>query len=331
VTVAPAAVTVDRLTKRFGSQLAVDDLSFEVPAGKVVGFLGPNGSGKSTTLRMIVGLTAPTSGRALIGGVPFHDLDRPAEVVGSIVDGVGHHPARRAIDELRISALAAGLPSDRCEAALELVGLADAARKRVGAYSLGMRQRLGIAQALLGDPRVLLLDEPANGLDPEGIRWIRSLLRHLADEGRTVLVSSHLIGEVARLADDVIVIREGRFVTQASVTELTAVATGGAIVRSLDDVTLTARLRAAGADVVADPDQLTVRGVAPELIGRTALEAGIVVTELRPVRAELEDVFLELTGPTGSPVPADAAEPAVWSSSPPPPPGGPAATTGGGR
>jgi ABC-2 type transport system ATP-binding protein len=328
VTVAPAAVTVDRLTKRFGSQLAVDDLSFEVPAGKVVGFLGPNGSGKSTTLRMIVGLTAPTSGHALIGGVPFHDLDRPAEVVGSIVDGVGHHPARRAIDELRISALAAGLPTDRCDAALELVGLADAGRKRVGAYSLGMRQRLGIAQALLGDPKVLLLDEPANGLDPEGIRWIRSLLRHLADEGRTVLVSSHLIGEVARLADDVIVIREGRFVTQASVDELTAVATGGAVVRSLDDVALTGLLRAAGAEVVVDPDQLTIRGVDPELIGRVALEGRIVLTELRPVRAELEDVFLELTGEEGAPT--DAEPSPAWSAPPPPPPGGTAPSVGGG-
>jgi ABC-2 type transport system ATP-binding protein len=326
VTVAPA-VAVDRLTKRFGSQLAVDDLSFEVPAGKVVGFLGPNGSGKSTTLRMIVGLTAPTSGHALIGGVPFHDLERPAAVVGSIVDGVGHHPARRAIDELRISALAAGLPTDRCEAALELVGLADAGRKRVGAYSLGMRQRLGIAQALLGDPQVLLLDEPANGLDPEGIRWIRSLLRHLADEGRTVLVSSHLIGEVARLADDVIVIREGRFVTQASVDELTAVATGGAVVRSLDDATLAELLRAGGADVVVDPDQLTVRGVDPESIGRTALAGGIVLTELRPVRAELEDVFLELTGEEPT---AAADDRPAWTAPPPPPPAGAAPTVGGG-
>jgi ABC-2 type transport system ATP-binding protein len=196
-TSAAPAVSVRGLTKRFGGQLAVDDLSFDVPAGRVVGFLGPNGAGKSTTLRMIVGLTAPTAGTALIHGVPYHDLERPAEVVGSIVDGVGHHPARRAIDDLRISARSAGLPLERCEAALELVGLAGAERKRVGAYSLGMRQRLGIAQALLGDPQVLLLDEPANGLDPEGIRWIRSLLRHLADEGRAVLVSSHLIGEVA--------------------------------------------------------------------------------------------------------------------------------------
>lgn len=292
---AAPAVSVRGLTKRFGSQLAVDDLSFDVPPGRIVGFLGPNGSGKSTTLRMIVGLTAPTAGTATIQGVPFHELERPAEVVGAIVDGVGHHPARRAIDELRISARAAGLPLDRCEAALELVGLTGAERKRVGAYSLGMRQRLGIAQALLGDPQVLLLDEPANGLDPEGIRWIRSLLRHLADQGRSILVSSHLIGEVARLADDVIVIRQGRFVTQASVAELTAVATGGVVVASADDDRLGAALRAAGAEVVAEPEQLTVRGPSAAEIGQVALDAGVALRELRTTRAELEDVFLELT------------------------------------
>jgi ABC-2 type transport system ATP-binding protein len=168
-----------------------------------------------------------------------------------------------------------------------------------GPTALGMRQRLGIAQALLGDPQVLLLDEPANGLDPEGIRWIRSLLRHLADEGRSILVSSHLIGEVARLADDVIVIREGRFVTQASVDELTAVATGGAVVRSVDDAALGAALTGAGGEVTAEPDQLVVRGVDAAHIGRVALASGIALTELRPVRAELEDVFLELTGEPG--------------------------------
>jgi ABC-2 type transport system ATP-binding protein len=295
-TTSVAPVSVRGLTKRFGDQLAVDDLSFDVAPGRVVGFLGPNGSGKSTTLRMLIGLTAPTAGTALIEGVPFHDLERPTEVVGSIVDGVGHHPARRAIDELRITARSADLPLERCEAALELVGLTGAERKRVGAYSLGMRQRLGIAQALLGDPRILLLDEPANGLDPEGIRWIRSLLRHLADEGRSVLVSSHLIGEVARLADEVTVIREGRFVTQASVAELTAVATGGVVVTSLDDDTLGRALTERGAEVVADHDRLTVSGASAEDIGRTALEVGVVLTELRPTRAELEDVFLELTG-----------------------------------
>jgi ABC-2 type transport system ATP-binding protein len=294
-------VSIDGLTKRYRRQLAVDDLSFEVPAGRVVGFLGPNGAGKSTTLRMIIGLTTPTAGTSLVHGVPFHDLPDPARTVGSIVDGVAYHPGRRAIDELRISARTVGLPAARCEEVLELVGLSDAAGKRVGRYSLGMRQRLGIAQALLGDPQVLLLDEPANGLDPEGIRWVRSLLRDLADEGRAVLVSSHLIGEVARLADDVVVIRRGRFVTQGSVAELTATATGGVAVASLDDIALTRALRERGAEVIADTDRLTVTGLGVADVGRAAVETGIALTELRPLRAELEEDVLELTEDAGGP------------------------------
>jgi ABC-2 type transport system ATP-binding protein len=266
----------------------------------VVGFLGPNGAGKSTTLRMIIGLTAPTAGTSTILGVPFHDLDDPARTVGSIVDGVGYHPGRRAIEELRISARAAGLPRSRCDEVIDIVGLGDAARKRVGQYSLGMRQRLGIAQALLGDPQVLLLDEPANGLDPEGIHWVRRLLRSLADEGRAVLVSSHLLGEVARLADEVIVIRRGRFVTQRSVAELTGAAGGGALrVSSLDDPALAAALQAAGAEVAVGPEGLTVSGVPPEAVGRVALEAGVVLRGLQPVITELEDVFIELTAGGG--------------------------------
>jgi ABC-2 type transport system ATP-binding protein len=295
------AVQVRGLSKRFGDQLAVDDLSFDVPHGRVVGFLGPNGAGKSTTLRMMIGLTAPTAGTATILGTSFHDLDDPARTVGSIVDGVGYHPGRRAIEELRISARTVGLPASRCDEVIDLVGLGDAARKRVGQYSLGMRQRLGIAQALLGDPRVLLLDEPANGLDPEGIHWVRQLLRSLADEGRAVLVSSHLLGEIARLADDVIVIRRGRFVTQGSVAELTGAAGGGAVrVASLDDPTLARALQAAGAEVtVGGPDGLTVTGLAPEEVGRVALDAGVVLRVLQPVVAELEDVFIELTAGGG--------------------------------
>ena len=296
---ADAPVAVRGLTKRFGTQVAVDDLSFDVPAGKVVGFLGPNGAGKSTTLRMMIGLTAATAGSATIFGVPFHDLDDPARTVGSIVDGVGYHPGRRAIEELRVAAHAAELPMHRCEEVLELVGLRDAARKRVGAYSLGMRQRLGIAHALLGDPPVLLLDEPANGLDPEGIHWIRGLLRALADEGRTILVSSHLLGEVSRLADEVVVIRRGRFVTQASVAELTRSTAGGVRVSSLDDASLAAALRERGADVTAVPDGLHVRLVTSEEVGRVALEGGIVLRALQPVVADLEDVFMELTAGGG--------------------------------
>jgi ABC-2 type transport system ATP-binding protein len=294
------AVSVRGLTKRYGTQLAVDGLSFDVPRGRVVGFLGPNGAGKSTTLRMLIGLTTPTSGSSTILGVPFHDLDDPVRTVGSIVDGVGYHPGRRAIEELRISASAVGIPLSRCDEVLALVGLEQAARKRVGQYSLGMRQRLGIAQALLGDPQVLLLDEPANGLDPEGIHWVRRLLRSLADEGRAVLVSSHLLGEIARLADDVIVIRRGRYVTHGSVAELTGAAGGGAVrVSSLDDPTLAAALRSREAEVVVGPEGLTVAGLEPEVIGRTALEAGIVLRALHPVVAELEDVFMELTSGGG--------------------------------
>jgi ABC-2 type transport system ATP-binding protein len=291
-----AAVAVRGLTKRYGSQLAVDDLTFDVPPGRVVGFLGPNGSGKSTTLRMIIGLTAPTAGTATLFGSPFHELDDPPRTVGSIVDGVDYHPGRRAIEELRISADAAGLPRSRCDEVIELVGLGDAARKRVGAYSLGMRQRLGIAQALLGDPRILLLDEPANGLDPEGIHWVRQLLRALADEGRAILVSSHLLGEIARLADDVLVIRRGRFVTQAPVEQLLqAAGTGLVRVASLDDDRLRAALAEAGHEATATPEGLQVTGAAPEDVGRVALDAGVVLTGLQPVVADLEDVFIELT------------------------------------
>jgi ABC-2 type transport system ATP-binding protein len=294
------AVEIRGLTKRFGSNLAVDDVSFDLPTGRVVGFLGPNGAGKSTTLRMIIGLTAPTAGTATIFGTPFHDLEDPVRTVGSIVDGVGYHPGRKAIEELRVSALAAGIDRSRCDEVLELVGLKDVAAKRVGQFSLGMRQRLGIAQALLGDPKVLLLDEPANGLDPEGIHWVRSLLRYLADEGRAILVSSHLLGEVARLADDVIVIRRGQIVTQATVAELTGAVHGGAVaVASLDDATLGRALVGVGAEVSPDDGHLVVRGLASESIGRVALEAGIVLRELRPLTAELEDVFLELTAGGG--------------------------------
>jgi ABC-2 type transport system ATP-binding protein len=298
-TTEPIAVELRGLTKRFGDQLAVDDVSFRVPTGKVVGFLGPNGAGKSTTMRMIVGLTAPTSGSATIFGTRFHDLDDPARTVGSIVDGVDYHPGRRAIDELRISASAAGLPRSRCDEVLELVGLQAAARKRVGQFSLGMRQRMGLAQALLGEPRVLLLDEPANGLDPEGIHWVRRLLRHLADEGCAILVSSHLLGEVSRLVDDVLVIRQGRIVAEASVAELTGAASGGVMVASVDDTSLEQVLVAAGGEVTPTDHGLVIAGLAAEEVGKLAFGAGIAVTELRAVTTELEDVFMELTAGGG--------------------------------
>lgn len=293
------AVDVRGLSKRYGKQLAVDDISFSVPPGKVVGFLGPNGAGKSTTLRMIVGLTAPSSGSSTIFGTPFHDLDDPARMVGSIVDGVNYHPGRRAIDELRISARTVGIPRSRCDEVIELVGLQEAANKRVAQYSLGMRQRLGIAQALLGDPKVLLLDEPANGLDPEGVLWVRKLLRHLAEEGRAILVSSHLLGEISRLADDVIVIRRGEIITQASVADLTNNADAGTLVGSQDDQALAAALSAAGAGVSVGADGLSVTGLEPIQIGQVALDAGIALKELRAHTTELEDVFMDLTAGGG--------------------------------
>jgi len=292
----PPAISVRGLTKNYSGQRVVDQVSFDVPRGRVVGFLGPNGAGKSTTMRMIIGLTAPTAGEAQILGRPFARLDDPVHTVGSIVDGVEYHPGRRAIEELRVNATAVGIPRSRCDEVLELVGLEHAANKRVGAYSLGMRQRLGIAQAMLGDPQVLLLDEPANGLDPQGILWVRQFLRGLADEGRSILVSSHLINEVARLADDVIVIRQGKIITEASVSELTAVAGGAAVtVTSRDDVRLQQALVERGAEVVPGTTGLTVRNLDADGIGEVALAAGIALRELRPITAELEDVFMELT------------------------------------
>src|SRR5215469_14654407 len=199
-------LTVDNLTKRYGSVVAVDGLSFEVGPGRVTGFLGPNGAGKTTTLRMLLGLAAPNSGTATINGARYRDLPDPARTVGAALEADSFHPGRSAIEHLRIVAIAAGIPRHRAAEVLDLVGLADAARRRVGTFSLGMRQRLTLAATLLGDPGVLILDEPLNGLDPDGIRWMRDLLRQLAGQGRTVLVSSHLLAEAAQTVDDVVVI-----------------------------------------------------------------------------------------------------------------------------
>ena len=203
-------VSIRGLTKHFGKVQAVTDLSFEVPSGRVTGFLGPNGAGKTTTLRMALGLIRPTSGQALIGGRHYADLDRPRQVVGALLEATGFHPGRRGRDHLRVLAQAAGVPPKRVEEVLDLVELTDSADRRVGGYSLGMRQRLGLASALLGDPRVLILDEPANGLDPAGISWLRGLLRELAAQGRAVVISSHVLSEVEQTADAVVIIHEGR-------------------------------------------------------------------------------------------------------------------------
>jgi len=203
-------VSIRGLTKHFGKVQAVTDLSFEVPSGRVTGFLGPNGAGKTTTLRMALGLIRPTSGEALIGGRHYADLDRPRQVVGALLEATGFHPGRRGRDHLRVLAQAAGVPAQRVEEVLNLVELTDSADRRVGGYSLGMRQRLGLASALLGDPRVLILDEPANGLDPAGISWLRGLLRELAAQGRAVVISSHVLSEVEQTADAIVIIHEGR-------------------------------------------------------------------------------------------------------------------------
>jgi len=225
-------IIVDRLTKRYGATTAVDDLSFAVPAGSVTGFLGPNGAGKSTTLRALLGLTRPTAGRATFDGVPYGELADPARTVGAMLEHDPFHPGRSGRDHLRVLATATGIAPGRVDEVLDLAGLAEAAGRRAGGYSLGMRRRLGLAAALLGDPSVLLLDEPANGLDPQGIRWLRDLLRDRAGRGATVLISSHVLSEVALIAERVVVVHRGRLVTSGPVGELTA---GG---RTLEDVFL---------------------------------------------------------------------------------------------
>jgi ABC-2 type transport system ATP-binding protein len=216
-----ATITVDGLTKRFGAVQAVDDLSFEISGASVTGFLGPNGAGKTTTLRMLLGLVTPDRGRAVLEKRRYVELDEPARVVGALLEATSFHPGRSARNHLRMVARATGLPDRRADEVLEEVGLVDAARRRVGGFSLGMRQRLGLATALLGEPEVLVLDEPTNGLDPAGVRWLRDLLRSMAADGRTVLVSSHLLSEVARTVDRVVVIDRGRLVAEGPVTDLT--------------------------------------------------------------------------------------------------------------
>jgi ABC-2 type transport system ATP-binding protein len=297
-----AAISVQGLTKRFGDVLAVDHLSFDVGPGTVTGFLGPNGAGKTTTLRMLLGLVAPTSGTATIDGRPYRELADPLRRVGAVLEAGGFHPGRSARDHLRVLAKAAGLPAGRVGEVLEQVGLAAAGRRRVGGFSLGMRQRLGLAAALLGDPEVLVLDEPANGLDPEGVHWLRGLVRGLADQGRTVLVSSHLLAEVAQTVDRVVIIDRGRLVAQSTLAALTAGADRTVRVRTPQPEALRDLLVARGATVTLDgPDRLVAGGVTAEQVGQAAAAGGVVLHEMRFERSNLEDVFLELTGGTGDP------------------------------
>jgi ABC-2 type transport system ATP-binding protein len=295
-----AAIEVEHLTKRFGAVTAIDDLSFTVREGAVTGFLGPNGAGKTTTLRVVLGLARPTQGRALVHGRPFVELDDPAGTVGASLERAGFHPGRSGRDHLRSLCAMARLPASRADEVLRAVDLDDrAARRRVGGYSLGMRQRLHLAAALLGDPSVLILDEPANGLDPQGIRWLRETLRGLAAEGRTVLVSSHVLSEVAQTADDVVVIARGRLVDEGPVARLSGGDAQAVIVRAADVPGLAAALEVAGGAVERHDDWLRVRKLPAAQVGEVALARGIALHALYEERASLEDVFLRLTGEAG--------------------------------
>ncbi len=285
------------LTKRYGSTLAVADLSFEVLPGRVTGFLGPNGAGKSTTMRMILGLDRPTSGTVTVLGRPYADHVRPLHEVGAVLEARALHGGRSAYNHLLCLAQTNGIGRSRVAAVLDLVGLSDVAHKRAGTFSLGMSQRLGLAAALLGDPEVILCDEPVNGLDPEGIRWIRTMLRGLAAEGRTVFVSSHLMSEMALTADHVIVVGRGKLLADATVDDLLAdSARSFVLVRSPDATRLEPLLARAGATIRPHPDGgMEVLGLARERIGDLAAEHSIRLHELTPCQASLEAAFLELT------------------------------------
>ena len=294
----PAGQVVLRgLTKRFGTLTAVDDVSFVVRPGRVTGFLGPNGAGKSTTLRMIVGLVTPSAGSATIGGDRYRDLVEPLRRVGAVLEDSAAHRGRSGRDHLRVLCRSAGIPLARADEVLALVGLTAAGRRPVREYSLGMRQRLGIAAALIGDPRGLILDEPANGLDPEGIRWMRDLLRGLASAGRTVLVSSHLLAEVQLLADDLIIVADGRLIALGSVNAVidSMARPGRTLVRTPEVEKLTAALDAGAVVTPGTDGAVYVSGVDAAAIGDAAQRGGIALHQLATERPDLEEVFLELT------------------------------------
>jgi ABC-2 type transport system ATP-binding protein len=291
------AIHTQHLTKYFGRKAVVYDLNLCVPRGSIFGFLGRNGSGKTTTLRMLLGLVRPTRGFARIAGRPYAELPTPVRHVGAVLENDCFHPGRRARDHLRVLATAAALPLSRVDAVLEEVGLADVAGRRVKGFSLGMRQRLGLAGALLGEPDVLILDEPANGLDPEGIAWLRQYLRAFADRGGTVLVSSHVLSEVAQTVDDVVIIARGRLVTQSSLAELSGRTRSAVRVRTPQMAALRDALGAEGvmSEAVAE-DTLIALETTADAVGLAAAGSGAVVYELSPERLSLEEVFLQLTG-----------------------------------
>ena len=299
-----AAIEIQGLSKRFGSVRAVSDLSFEVRAGRITGFLGPNGAGKSTTIRMLLGLVGIDSGTALIDGRVYNDLEHPSGHVGAVLEDASFHPGRSGRNHLRILAAAGDHPRERVDEVLELTGIADAGNRRVKGYSMGMRQRLAIAAALLGDPEVLILDEPANGLDPPGIRWMRDLLRAEAEKGRAVLVSSHLLSEVSQTADDVVVIAKGELRASGPLDEVVGQGAGTATIRvaAPDAAALAGALDAAGiAHRGGSSGALLVTGSTGEAVGAAANAKGVALSELTEVSRSLEDVFLELTGEPGAP------------------------------
>jgi len=289
-------VVAESLTKRFGSLVAVDDLSFALAPGTITGFLGPNGAGKTTTLRMLLGLAKPSGGSALVFGRPYAALDDSALRVGAVLEATDFHPGRSGRDHLRTLSRAAGLPDSRADEVLRLVELDGAAHRRVKGYSLGMRQRLGLAAALLGDPELLILDEPANGLDPEGVRWLRDFLRAFAAGKKTVLISSHVLAEVAQTVDQVLIINRGKLVVETSLEQLTARVSGSVRVRTPERSKLQDALMRERIETTAVNEQgLLVHGVGTERVGDVAFAAGVPIHELVAEGSSLEDIFLELT------------------------------------
>lgn len=291
------SISFSHVTKRYGTVAALNDFSAEAVSGRITAFLGPNGSGKTTSMRVLLGLAAPTGGAALIHGQRYADLAHPLRTVGAVLDQ-GFHPSRSARNHLRITAAQAGVPAARVDDLLELVDLTGAARRRVGGYSLGMRQRLALASALIGDPSVLVLDEPYNGLDPAGIQTMRGFLRGFADNGGTVLLSSHLLAEIANSADDAIIINNGRLVTAGPITSLVPASAATVVTTPDAQVLESALVSAAGAKVTrTGPDRLAVTGVSTEVIGRTAISAGAIILGMHAENDDLEGIFENLIHP----------------------------------
>jgi ABC-2 type transport system ATP-binding protein len=294
----PSAIEVRNLTKTFGPVRAVDDLSFDVAAGRITGFLGPNGSGKTTTLRILLGLVSGTSGTATFGGRRYLDIDKPIHHVGAVLEATSFHPGRRAEDHLKMVAVGAGLPLSRVGETLELVGLSDVGRRKVGKFSLGMRQRLQLATALLGDPEILILDEPSNGLDPQGIQWLRTFMQHQASLGRAVLVSSHLLSEMEETVDDVVIVSRGRLVLQTTLADLASKSgtSSGLRIRTPELPRLSAILQAIPVGFrQIGPDTIVIDQATPEWFGPLAAQNQVVLYELSYEKGSLEEVFLTLT------------------------------------